>query len=238
MIVEPSSALRCWTSEYRTPRLPHLGQSVFVSIRSVCTWCLSTVWTIESFCRSAEGKSDGFVRVVTVFHGWSASGQQTNLCAPARDSRPTSVLSSAAVAMENILLAALGRGQKVAAVCAENQRPNCRHGVRSFANRNRKKKPAATASWDSLACPQSVVSQPNRCESFTAGSVSTTGGCCKSQSTAKIVRDRQDATPICPADPTPGGKARTMCSLGPSQKADLGIWGLAGARLQRDQPGD
>lgn len=82
MIVEPSSALRCWTSEYRTPRLPHLGQSVFVSIRSVCTWCLSTVWTIESFCRSAEGKSDGFVRVVTVFHGWSASGQQTNLCAP------------------------------------------------------------------------------------------------------------------------------------------------------------
>lgn len=104
--------------------------------------------------------------------------------------------------------------------------------------KKKKKKPAATDSWDSLACPQSVVSQPNRCESFTAGSVSTTGGCCKSQSTAKIVRDRQDATPICPADPTPGGKARTMCSLGPSQKADLGIWGLAGARLQRDQPGD
>jgi hypothetical protein len=67
MIVEPSSAPRCWTSEYRIPRLPHLGQSVFASMRSVCTLCLSTVWTIDSFVRSAEGKSEGFVLVVTVF---------------------------------------------------------------------------------------------------------------------------------------------------------------------------
>lgn len=27
---------------------------------------------MESFCRSAEGKSDGFVLVVTVLHAWSA----------------------------------------------------------------------------------------------------------------------------------------------------------------------
>lgn len=51
--------------------MPHLGQSVLASIFSVCTLCLSTVWTIESFCRKREGKSEGFVVVVIVLGGWS-----------------------------------------------------------------------------------------------------------------------------------------------------------------------
>jgi len=51
--------------------MPHFGQSVFVSILSVWTLCLSTVWTIESFWRKREGKSEGFVRVVMVLGGWS-----------------------------------------------------------------------------------------------------------------------------------------------------------------------
>lgn len=55
--------------------------------------------------------------------------------------RPTSVFRSAAVAMENILLAALGRRQKIAAVRAENQGTDRGHGDvavvwSSFAQRN------------------------------------------------------------------------------------------------------
>ncbi len=87
------------------PTLPHLGHSVLASMRSVWIWCRSTVWTIESFCRSAEGKSDGFVLVVTVLQGWSTpvsdlepsvncshrnprhNQDSTNLCFPRRSSR-------------------------------------------------------------------------------------------------------------------------------------------------------
>lgn len=112
------------------PIFPHLGHSVFASMRSVWTWCLSTVCTIESFCRSAEGKSDGFVLVVTVLQGWSAP-VRNRVFISLRWTNPgrTSVFRSAAVAMQNVLLAAFRRRQEVATVCAEDQRTNCGHGA-------------------------------------------------------------------------------------------------------------
>lgn len=53
------------------PTRPHLEQSIFGSIWPDWRLFLSIVWTDESFWRSGEGKSEGFVRVTIVREGIS-----------------------------------------------------------------------------------------------------------------------------------------------------------------------
>jgi hypothetical protein len=130
-MVEPSSALRSCASEYRIPFLPHLGHSIFESTRSVCTLCFSTTCTVESSCRSGEGKSVGFVLVTIVLE--EVSGL-CSVCRPAQLSAVscfplTLIVCAAAIASQGMPLVPRRFCQQIAAVRTEDQRSNGGHDV-------------------------------------------------------------------------------------------------------------
>jgi hypothetical protein len=124
--------------------------------------------------------------------------------------RPTSIFRSAAVAVKNVLLAALGCRQEIAAVCAEDQGTNCGHfaGFGACSVSSREFMLFGTA----LDLETSAAA-----ESFLDIETKNYSGACKQHFSA---------------DPTQDGKAQAMCSPNacetPAPKAD---WLHAGSPL-------
>jgi len=102
---------------------------VFASNFSVWTICLSTVWTVDSFWRKSEGKSEGFVFVVMDFEGWSVRQRvSANQMAIIQSSNVlTSALHPTAAANEYVARVSLRRREQIAAVCAEYYGSDGRH---------------------------------------------------------------------------------------------------------------
>lgn len=131
-MVLPSSALRNWTAANVISVPPHFSQVSVLVAASVRILWRSTVWTVDSFCRSSEGKSDGFVCVTISLKTVSRSlfcqqSQELQRCDFLRTL--TLVLFAAGFASEDVLLVAFRCGQKITAAGTEYQGADHTHFV-------------------------------------------------------------------------------------------------------------
>lgn len=85
----------------------------------------STVWTADRFCRNTDGKEEAFVVVVIVFEAVSRKCQKCEIVELL--SMQTFIFRATAIAEEDSVLVTGRTIQKIAAICAKYERPNCRH---------------------------------------------------------------------------------------------------------------
>src|SRR5271168_4050133 len=123
-MVLPSSALLNCTAVYLTSILPHSGHVIWMTA-SFCISLRSTVWIADLFCLRSEGKEEAFVVVVIVSEAVSTTYQDL----PQMPVRMilTFVLCSTTPTYQNGVLISSRIIEEIAAVCAEDERPNCRH---------------------------------------------------------------------------------------------------------------